>query len=89
MKLVPFLLEQWLAKYRDSVAYHLGMSTGPKWTLAELRELMTGAEREAFDGAALTYTPSRGRDSLGLDMPAYGDALTILGEVLRSKSSFT
>ena len=32
MKLVPFVLEEWLAKYRDSVAHHLGMSTGPKWT---------------------------------------------------------
>jgi aspartate/methionine/tyrosine aminotransferase len=32
--------------------------------LAELRKLMTEAEREAFDNAALTYTPSLGRDSL-------------------------
>ena len=58
MKLKPFVLEEWLAKYRDSVPHHLGMSTGPKWTLAELRGLMTDAEREAFDGAALTYTPT-------------------------------
>jgi aspartate/methionine/tyrosine aminotransferase len=64
MKLVPFLLEEWLAKYRDSVPHHLGMSTGPKWTLTELRALMTDAEREAFDGAALTYCPTEGREPL-------------------------
>jgi aspartate/methionine/tyrosine aminotransferase len=64
MKLVPFVLEEWLAKYRDSVAHHLGMSTGPRWTLAELRALMNGAERDAFDRAALTYTPTNGREPL-------------------------
>jgi aspartate/methionine/tyrosine aminotransferase len=64
MKLVPFVLEEWLGKYRDSVAHHLGTSTGPKWTLAELRALMTDAERSAFDGAALTYTPTQGGESL-------------------------
>ena len=64
MKLVPFALEEWLAKYRDSVAHHLGMSTGPKWTLAELRALMTDAERAAFDGAALAYCPTKGGEPL-------------------------
>jgi aspartate/methionine/tyrosine aminotransferase len=64
MKLVPFLLEQWLGKYRDSVEHHLGMSTGPKWTLPELRALMTDAERAAFDQAELTYTPGHGREPL-------------------------
>lgn len=64
MKLVPFVLEEWLAKYRDSVPHHLGMSTGPKWTLAELEGLMTEAQRAAFDGAALTYCPSNGGEGL-------------------------
>jgi aspartate/methionine/tyrosine aminotransferase len=64
MKLVPFVLEEWLGKYRDSVEHHLGMSTGPKWTLAELRALMTDGERSAFDGAALAYCPTQGRESL-------------------------
>jgi aspartate/methionine/tyrosine aminotransferase len=64
MKLVPFLLEEWLAKYRDTAAHHLGMSTGPKWTLAELRALMTDAERAAFDSAALAYCPTQGREPL-------------------------
>ena len=73
MKLVPFVLEEWLAKYRDSVAHHLGMSTGPKWTLAELRGLMTDAEREAFDGAALTYCPTQGSEPLRAALAAmYG-----------------
>jgi aspartate/methionine/tyrosine aminotransferase len=64
MKLVPFVLEEWLAKYRDSAPHHLGMSTGPKWTVAELRALMTDVERAAFDGAALTYCPTEGREPL-------------------------
>jgi aspartate/methionine/tyrosine aminotransferase len=64
MKLKPFLLEEWLAKYRDSVPHHLGMSTGPKWTLAELRALMTDTERAGFDGAPLTYCPTEGREPL-------------------------
>jgi aspartate/methionine/tyrosine aminotransferase len=64
MNLVPFVLEEWLAKYRDSVAHHLGMSTGPKWTLAELRALMTDTEREAFDDVPLTYCPTQGGEPL-------------------------
>lgn len=73
MKLLPFGLEEWLAKYRDSVEHHLGMSTGPKWTLAELRALMTDAERAAFDGARLTYCPTNGREPLRAALAAiYG-----------------
>ncbi len=64
MKLVPFVLEEWLAKYRDSVDHHLGMSTGPKWTLSEIRAFMTQADRDAFDHAALTYCPTKGREPL-------------------------
>jgi aspartate/methionine/tyrosine aminotransferase len=64
MKLVPFVLEEWLGKYRDSVAHHLGMSTGPKWAMPELRALMTAGEREAFDSAELTYCPTNGREPL-------------------------
>jgi aspartate/methionine/tyrosine aminotransferase len=64
MRLVPFVLEEWLGKYRDSAVHHLGMSTGPKWTVAELRALMTGAERDAFESAELTYCPTNGREPL-------------------------
>jgi aspartate/methionine/tyrosine aminotransferase len=75
MKLVPFVLEEWLAKYRDSVAHHLGASTGPKWTLPELRALMTDAEREAFDQAAFTYCPTNGREPLRAELASmYGAA---------------
>ena len=73
MKLVPFVLEEWLGKYRDSAVHHLGMSTGPRWTLAELRALMTDPERDAFDRAALTYCPTNGRESLRAELAAmYG-----------------
>jgi aspartate/methionine/tyrosine aminotransferase len=68
MKLVPFVLEEWLAKYRDSAVHHLGMSTGPRWALAELRALMDEAEREAFDRAALTYCPTNGREPLRAEL---------------------
>ena len=74
MKLVPFVLEEWLAKYRDSVQHHLGMSTGPKWTVAEMRGLMTDAERNAFDGAALTYCPTKGREPLRAALASMYDA---------------
>lgn len=73
MKLAPFVLEEWLAKYRDSVEHHLGMSTGPKWTLAELRALMTDAERDAFERTAMTYCPTNGREPLRAALAAmYG-----------------
>jgi aspartate/methionine/tyrosine aminotransferase len=73
MKLAPFALEEWLAKYRDSVEHHLGMSTGPQWTLSELRTLMTEAELDAFDHATLTYCPTNGRESLRAALAAmYG-----------------
>jgi aspartate/methionine/tyrosine aminotransferase len=73
MRLVPFALEEWLGSYRDSAEHHLGMSTGPKWTLSELRALMTEVEREAFDRAALTYCPTNGRESLRIALAAmYG-----------------
>lgn len=64
MKLVPFVLEEWLAKYRDSVPHHLGMSTGPKWTLAEIKALMTDAELAAFESTPLTYCASNGGEGL-------------------------
>lgn len=60
MNPVPFVLEERLAKYRDSVPHQLGMSTGPKWTLAGVAALMADAERAAFDSAALTYCASDG-----------------------------
>ena len=64
MRLAPFLLEQWSERHRDSVRYNLAASTGARWTLPELRSLMTEAEREAFDDAVLGYCPGRGRDAL-------------------------
>lgn len=68
MKLLPFALEEWLARYRDSSQYDLGMSTGPKWALSEIRALMTAAEREAFDGAALKYCPTNGTEPLRTEL---------------------
>jgi aspartate/methionine/tyrosine aminotransferase len=73
MNLVPFVLEEWLGKYRDSAEHNLALSTGPKWTLSQLRALMTDAERAAFDEAAITYCPTNGRESLRAGLAAiYG-----------------
>ena len=64
MELAPFLLEQWTDAHRSSVRYNLAGSTGPKWTLAELRALMTDAERDELERTALGYCPGSGRESL-------------------------
>jgi aspartate/methionine/tyrosine aminotransferase len=64
MQLAPFALEDWFAPYRDGAPHHLGMSTGPKWTLRELKALMTDREREALESTALTYCPSNGTEPL-------------------------
>jgi aspartate/methionine/tyrosine aminotransferase len=74
MKLTPFQLEQWIETYRDAVRYNLAMSTGPKWTLDELRQVMTETERDAFDRAALAYCPGSGRKSLRAAIASMYDA---------------
>lgn len=73
MRLAAFQLEQWVETYGGAVRYHLGKSTGPQWTLSELRGLMSEAERDAFDRAALTYCPADGRASLRAEIASmYG-----------------
>jgi aspartate/methionine/tyrosine aminotransferase len=84
MQLEPFALEDWLAEYRGEGLHHLGMSTGPKWTLSELRELMTDREREALEGTPLTYCPTNGGEPLRVALAGmYGadpaDILTFNG----------
>ena len=64
MQLEKFLLEEWLAQYQGFTGHTLSGSMGPTWTLAEIRRLMSDAERSAFDSAALTYCPGAGRESL-------------------------
>jgi len=63
MKLPPFLLDHWIAKYEFAdppIAYNLAASTGPKYSLHELLQLGGGS----LDDVALTYAPPEGQDSL-------------------------
>ncbi len=64
MKLAPFLLEHWIEEHQSAARYNLALSTGPKWTVSELRGLMSEAQHEAFETGALAYCPSGGRESL-------------------------
>jgi aspartate/methionine/tyrosine aminotransferase len=64
MQLETFLLERWIDEHQTRVRHNLALSTGPKWSLPELRSLMTDEERDRFDRALLTYCPGAGRASL-------------------------
>lgn len=63
MKLPPFLLDHWIAKYEFAdppIAYNLAASTGPKLSLHELVAMGGGS----IDDVALSYAPPEGQASL-------------------------
>lgn len=65
MHLPPFVLDQWLARYefRDPpVRFNLATSTGPRWTIEELRQLPSGDL--SFEGIPLSYAPPSGSTPL-------------------------
>src|SRR3990170_4832420 len=65
MELPPFLLDQWLAKYEfrtPPVSYNLAASTGPHWTIGELRKLPNGT-LELTD-VPIAYAPPDGARAL-------------------------
>jgi len=65
MELPPFLLDQWLAKYEfrtPPVSYNLAASTGPHWTIGELRKLPNGT-LELTD-LPIAYAPPDGARAL-------------------------
>lgn len=65
MELPPFLLDQWLARYEfrtPPVRYNLAASTGPRWTIGELRELPNGS-LELTD-LPIAYAPPDGARAL-------------------------
>jgi aspartate/methionine/tyrosine aminotransferase len=68
MELEPFLLEHWLEGHAQSVAYNLGMSTGPKWTLRELLALMTADDQRRLYEEPLSYCPGVGHESLRAEL---------------------
>jgi aspartate/methionine/tyrosine aminotransferase len=63
MKLPPFLLDHWIAKYEFAdppIAYNLAASTGPKLGLHELLKMGGGS----LDDVVLSYAPPEGQKSL-------------------------
>lgn len=73
MKLRRFLLDEWLERYEGKIRYNLAASTGPGWTLDDLRRLMTAEENERLLKTQLTYQPGHGTESLRQELAAmYG-----------------
>ncbi len=73
MKLRTFLLDEWLERYEGKIRYNLAASTGPTWTLEDLRRLMTEEEKERLFKTSLTYQPGHGTESLRRELAAmYG-----------------
>jgi aspartate/methionine/tyrosine aminotransferase len=73
VKLEKFLLDEWLERHEGSTRFDLAASTGPRWTLRELSQLMTGEEREALFETPLSYRPGHGGESLRREIAAmYG-----------------
>lgn len=64
MELRPFLLEQWLEELESTCQFDLASSYGPHWKVKELLDFMSPEEREAFLNGHVTYSPSRGGESL-------------------------
>lgn len=67
MKLRTFLLDEWLERYDGQggkIRYNLAASTGPGWTLDDLRRLMTTEENERLVKTSLSYQPGHGTETL-------------------------
>jgi aspartate/methionine/tyrosine aminotransferase len=64
MKLAPFLLDKWLDDHEHpSPEFHLGGSTGPRWTVGEVLDLDAGSRDRLF-GATVVYPPAAGAATL-------------------------
>ncbi len=73
MKLRTFLLDEWLERYEGKIRYNLAASTGPGWTLDDLRRLMSAEENDRLLKTSLTYQPGHGTESLRRELAAlYG-----------------
>src|SRR5215467_9336901 len=64
MQLKPFLLDIWLAAHEHTTEFNLAGSTGPVWTLDQLLELGTEAERRRFQHHKLSYGRPEGDHDL-------------------------
>jgi aspartate/methionine/tyrosine aminotransferase len=65
MKLPPFLLDQWLDRFKTSgIRHDLASSTGPTITFRELLEWASEDERRALFDSPLIYCPAAGSEEL-------------------------
>jgi aspartate/methionine/tyrosine aminotransferase len=67
MQFATFLLDEWLNRYdfaSPPVEYNLASSTGPAWTLRQVLELASDADRERILDARVGYTPAAGTRAL-------------------------
>jgi aspartate/methionine/tyrosine aminotransferase len=63
MEMRPFLLDQWLTQHQfgsPPIEYDLAASTGPRWTVRELLELVDDDTRERLFERPLYYAPPQG-----------------------------
>ena len=64
MELPTFVLDQWLGQNAGRAKFHLGGSTGPQWTLAELLELEGGDALPRLLESGVVYGQAAGRPQL-------------------------
>jgi len=64
MKLAPFLLDKWLNDHEHPAPeFHLGGSTGPRWTVGEVLDLDEGSRQRLFR-ETVVYPPCAGAATL-------------------------
>jgi aspartate/methionine/tyrosine aminotransferase len=63
MEMRPFLLDQWLSQHSfavPTIEYDLASSTGPRWTVRELLDLVDDDERARLFERPIYYAPPQG-----------------------------
>lgn len=64
MRLKPFLLDDWLDQYENSVEFDLAASTGPTWRVKDVLALADEEARARFVDHTLVYSRVAGADGL-------------------------
>jgi len=64
MRLMPFLLDDWLDQYEHNVEFDLAASTGPTWTVRDVLALADEETRARFVEHKLVYSRVAGADGL-------------------------
>ena len=65
MRLAPFLLDQWLERFKDAdIRYDLASSTGPTWIGNQLLDRLNHDERQRLGAMAVSYGQAGGSETL-------------------------